>query len=53
MSRKIITKFEHPPIPLRHLDWVAIYEGDEEDGLRGWGSTEQEAIENLKNQESE
>ena len=31
----------------RGNDWVAYYEGQEEEGLRGWGKTEQDAIDDL------
>lgn len=37
-----------PPIPIREFDWCASYEGDEEGGPRGWGRTEQEAVEDLQ-----
>jgi len=53
---KLVTKFEHPPIPWRKFDWVA-YDEDQMSGLctdpdcgcrtmlvRGWGETEEEAI---------
>jgi hypothetical protein len=30
MSRKIITKYVHPPIPIRQFDWVAFREGADE-----------------------
>ena len=47
---KIITEYIYPPIPYRGNDWVAYYEGNEEEGISGWGATEQEAIEDLKQQ---
>ena len=47
-DRKIITWHEYPPIPDRRFDWVAYREGDEEDGPRGYGRTEAEAIADLK-----
>lgn len=44
-----ITSYEHPPIPVRNFDWRAYVDGDEEITRRhGWGRTEAEAIENLK-----
>jgi hypothetical protein len=50
---KIITEFVYPPIPIRWLDWVATY--DDHDGAidaghhcTGYGTTEQESIDNLK-----
>jgi hypothetical protein len=45
--KEIITRFIYPPIPIRTCDWVAYYEGREE-GPTGWGETEQDAIETLK-----
>lgn len=46
--RKIVTSHVCPPIPWRNFDWCAYEDGHEEDGLRGWGATEQEAIEDLQ-----
>lgn len=45
MTRKIVTHFEYPPIPVRHFDWCAHY--DDPEGATGWGKTEQEAISDL------
>jgi hypothetical protein len=45
---KILTTYVYPPIPLRTLDWCAYYEGQEESGDYGWGASEQEAINDLK-----
>lgn len=47
MARQVKTEFVYPPIPLRQFDWVAYFDGDEESGLRGWGRTEKEAIQDL------
>lgn len=44
---KIITSHVFPPIPIRAFDWCAYVDGTEESGLRGWGRTEQEAINDL------
>lgn len=46
---EIITVYECPPIPIRHFDWGAIRARDEgeEDCPAGWGSTEDEAIQDL------
>jgi len=44
---KIITSYDHPPIPVRSFDWSACYEGFEEDGPCGHGATEAEAIADL------
>ena len=43
----IVTRFEYPAIPDRGFDWHAFQEGCEEDGQYGYGSTEQEAIDDL------
>lgn len=40
----IVTSHVLPPISVRHCDWCAFYEGEEEAGLYGWGATEAEAI---------
>lgn len=45
---KIVTVFYQPPIPLRQFDWVAYQDGEEESGVYGYGRTEREAIEALK-----
>ena len=47
MPKKIITEYVYPPIPYRGHDWIAYYDGEEE-GHRGCGKTEQEAIDDLK-----
>ena len=44
---KILTKYDPPPIPGNDHDWTAWVDGYEEDGLAGWGKTEQEAIDDL------
>jgi hypothetical protein len=48
MARKIVTRHQFPPIPVRNLDWYAYYEGEEEAGGYGFGSTEAEAIQDFK-----
>ena len=45
---KIVTEHIFPPIPNRTFDWLAWIDGNEEDGPYGYGKTEQEAIEWLK-----
>lgn len=45
---KIVTIHVYPPIPERSFDWCAFYEGSEEGGLRGWGSTKEAATDELK-----
>ena len=47
MTRKIVTNFDYPPIPDRSRDWVAYFDGDDEYGPWGYGSTEAEAIADL------
>lgn len=53
----IITNFDYPPIPVRSFDWSAVLDGY--DGapdatgiysMVGHGATEQEAIDDLKEQ---
>jgi hypothetical protein len=44
---KIVTHCICPPIPDRQFDWCAYRKGCEELGTYGYGSTEQEAIDNL------
>lgn len=53
MKTKIITDFIHPPIPDRRHDWLAYREGDEEEGHKGEGRTEAEAIQDLLDWETE
>ena len=43
----IKTEYVNPPIPDRRWDWRAWIEG-EEDGLEGWGRSEEAAILDLK-----
>jgi hypothetical protein len=46
---EIVTLHRFLPIPDRNYDWVAYYEHlGEECGVVGYGPTEQEAINNLK-----
>ena len=52
-KKEIITIFVYPPIPIRIMDWCAYYEGGEEFGKYGWGSTKEEAIEDLKELDDE
>ena len=44
---KIITEFIYPPIPIRRYDWSAVRDGYDEGDPIGYGSTEQEAINEL------
>ena len=50
---KIITIHDYPPIPIRDFDWSAIREDYDKGDLIGTGKTEQDAINNLKEQEAE
>ena len=45
-KRLKVVKTDHiyPPIPIRDNDWLAYFDGEEEDGPQGWGKTEAEAI---------
>lgn len=48
-ERKIITNHAYPPIPVRHMDWVAWYDDEgEEAGNYGYGRTEEAAIFDLR-----
>lgn len=47
-NRTIITRNICPPIPVRQFDWCAFYDGEEEAGNYGYGATEQEAIDDFK-----
>lgn len=44
---KIVTTNLFPPIPDRSHDWGAYYEGEDENGYKGFGATEVEAIRDL------
>lgn len=45
MKHKIITTFVYPPIPVRHFDWQAHYDGEEDEQMvTGSGATETEAV---------
>lgn len=45
---KIRTSYVYPPIPTRRFDWAAWVDGHEESGQVGYGATEAEAIEELR-----
>ena len=49
---KIITNFDNPPIPMRWADWSAVREGYDEGDLIGRGTTEEEAVADLIEQET-
>lgn len=48
--KQIKTYFNNPPIPIRTFDWMAWFDGEEEEGYHGYGTTEQDAINDLKEQ---
>ena len=50
MGRRILTTNDFPPIPPRNWDWCACLDGDEECGPYGYGRTEREAINNLRDE---
>lgn len=47
---KIITENIYPPIPIRQFDWQATFDGYEPGDYVGYGRTEQDAIDDLKQQ---
>lgn len=46
--RKIITKYDPPPIPIRDADWSAVFEDYDLGSPIGHGATEADAIADLK-----
>lgn len=46
-SRKIVTKYDPPPIPVRFADWSATFEDYDLGSPIGHGASEQEAIDDL------
>lgn len=53
MPRKIITKYDPPPIPFRECDWSAVFEDYDLGSPIGHGPTEQDAIEDLMQEATE
>ena len=49
----IITIYSPPPIPVRTYDWSAIRQGYDAGDHIGYGETEQQAINDLKEREHE
>jgi hypothetical protein len=47
---KIITEFVYPPISQRQFDWSAVFDNYEPGCYIGYGRTEQDAINDLKQQ---
>jgi hypothetical protein len=52
-SREIVTVFEYPPIPIRDYDWAAFRYDHSEWSPVGRGATEEAAIQDLLERESE
>jgi hypothetical protein len=48
-GQEVRTEFWAKPIPPRQFDWTAWFDGQEE-YLTGYGRTEQEAIDDLRDQ---
>jgi len=53
MAQRIITTFIYPPIPTRNFDWQATDDNYEPGCPIGYGRTEQEAIDDLREQMEE
>lgn len=53
MTAKIVTNHVYPPIPIRHFDWCAYRDGQEEFGNYGYGQTKEAAIADLLVNEAE
>lgn len=49
-TQKINTAYDPKPIPDRRFDWTAAHDDYEPGGLIGYGTTEQEAIDDLMQQ---
>lgn len=47
---KIKTHYWAKPIPMRQFDWTAVTDGYEPGDSIGYGTTEQESIDDLKSQ---
>jgi hypothetical protein len=56
-GHKIITSFDYPPIPERHSDWSAVFDGydgaEDAHDIIGRGPTELSAIADLLEQDRE
>lgn len=51
--KKMITSCICPPIPDRRYDWCAYWDGEEESGHYGYGTTKAEAIADLQRLDQE
>lgn len=49
MAVKIITSYWRKPIPTNKMDWVASLDDRDGEGPHGYGATEAEAIDDLRN----
>ena len=47
---KIVTHFDPKPIPLRQFDWSAVTDNYEPGAPIGYGTTKEEAIQDLTDQ---
>ena len=47
---KIVTSYVYPPIPVRSFDWSAVEDGYEPGCPIGYGKTEAEAVQDLREQ---
>ena len=47
---KIVTSYVYPPIPIRAFDWAAVEDGYEPGRPIGYGKTEAEAVQDLRDQ---
>ncbi len=47
MTRKIITKYDPPPVPFRDADWSAVFDDYDLGSPIGHGETERDAIDDL------
>ena len=50
MTENIVTTFDAKPIPIHRFDWTATFEGYEPGDPIGYGETEWQAINDLKEQ---
>ena len=46
-GRKVVTKYDPPPIPIRTFDWSATFEDYDLGDPTGFGRTEEEALADL------
>ena len=46
-GRKVVTKYDPPPIPIRTFDWSATFDDYDLGDPTGFGRTEEEALADL------